>query len=125
MQNNTTAINTDILQTRLSQLIEKIKSTSQPNDIDCVVCGVKDILLEAAEPNKVVYRKSKQPKQPRTHLSPRYDKEYESARQLYNSLRNQYNRTHLAEDKEKRDEVKNMHVKLCRKMPISHDERLT
>ena len=89
------------------------------------VCDVKCVLLEAAEPNKVVFKKSKQRKQPRTHQSPWYDKECESARKLYNSSRNQYSRTHLDEDKVKRDEAKKIYVKLCKKKSISHDERLT
>ena len=116
------------MQTQLTQLIENIRSASQPNDIDRVVCDVKRVLLEAAEPNKVVSKKSKQRKQrkqPRTHQSPWYDKECESARKMYNSLRNQYSRTHLDEDKVKRDEAKKIYVKLCKKKSISHDERLT
>ena len=51
------------MQTQLTQLIENIRSASQPNDIDHVVCDVKRVLLEAAEPNKVVSKKSKQRKQ--------------------------------------------------------------
>ena len=85
----TIAINSDKLQTQLKQLIENIRSASQPNDIDHVVCDVKRVLLEAAEPNKVVSKRSKQRKQrkqPRTHQSPWYDKECESVRKLYNSL---------------------------------------
>ena len=124
----TIAINSDKLQTQLTQLIENIRSASQPNDIDHVVCDVKRVLLEAAEPNKVVSKKSKQRKQrkqPRTHQSPWYDKGCESAKKLYNSLRNHYSRTHLDEDKVKRDEAKKMYVKLCKKKSISHDERLT
>ena len=87
----TIAINSDKLQTQLTQLIENIRSASQPNDIDRVVFDVNRVLLEAAESNKVVSKKSKQRKQrkqPRTHQSPWYDKKCESARKLYNSLRN-------------------------------------
>ena len=50
------------LQIQLTQLIKHMNHLSQPDDIDRVVCDVKHILLEAAEINKVVYRKSKQPK---------------------------------------------------------------
>ena len=89
------------MQTQLTQLIENIKSASQPNDIDRVVCDVKHVLLEAAEPNKFVFKKAKQLKQPRTHESHWFDKECEIARKLYNSLQHQHSRTHLDEDKVK------------------------
>ena len=36
-----------------------------------------------------------------------------------------HSKTHLDEDKVKRDEAKNIYVKLCKKKSNSHEERLT
>ena len=80
----TERINSDDMQMSLNNVIEAINESNSNDNVEGTVKSINNILLQAAEPCKVVCRDRPNNKRVRLHQSPWYDRECEIQRKIVN-----------------------------------------
>ena len=92
-------------------VIKNNLSTSD-TDINDTVQIIQLVILKAAAPNKTTTCISKF--DVKLQASPWYDLECKAQRQIYNRLTNKYNKSKTDNDKDSRDEAKEVYVCMCK-----------
>ena len=104
------AINSAEYQVQLSDI--KNNLSTRDTDINDTVQIIQQVILKAAAPSKTTTCIGKF--NAKLQASPWYDSECKAQRQTYNRLRNKYNKSKTDNDKDSRDEAKNVYVRICK-----------